>query len=130
MFDRGEMDMAECENKCNKSKSCTAWEFNSSSRKCMTFRGSIIGEGFKSQVYKCSIKKDAEDPSRQSPKTLCKVNVPDCAQYGGYNPKDLCMQTCHSKTIISEENYCGLKCIDYNFTNKEEMEIKHSKCLV
>jgi len=50
----------------------------------------------------CAIKKDSEDPTRQSPKTLCKIKVPDCSHNGGYNPKDLCMQTCQSKTLMSD----------------------------
>ena len=38
------------------------------------------------------------------------------------------MQTCHSKTYVSDENACSMKCLDYDFTSKGEMEKRHSKC--
>jgi hypothetical protein len=36
---------------------------------------------------------------------LCQTRIyepKDCSQYGGYNPSDLCMETCHSGTMMND----------------------------
>ena len=68
----------------------------------------------------------------QSKKPLCKTRIyapPDCSLRGGYNPRDLCMTTCLSHTQISEVETCGLECIDYHFTTKDDMAKKHNGCV-
>ena len=45
---------------------------------------------------------------------LCRTKIyepKDCSRYGGYNPSDLCMETCHSKTMLHDEDVCSQKCI-------------------
>jgi len=91
----------------------------------------MTGSGNKSDDYKCAIKKSADDPTASISNTLCKINVPDCSLHGGYNPKDLCMQTCASKTRVSNKEYCSLKCIDYDYNPvRNVMEKNHGECLV
>jgi len=46
--------------------------------------------------------------------------MPDCSQKGGYNPRDLCMMSCNSKTLIDDKTSCGLSCISYNKMKTEE----------
>ena len=38
------------------------------------------------------------------------------------------MQTCVSKRELTDEEICGLQCVDPHFTNKEEMKKKHDDC--
>lgn len=62
---------------------------------------------------------------------LCSTEIyrpPDCSKKGGYNPREICMQTCNSKTMIDDKESCGLQCISYDFTTKEQMEKKHMEC--
>ena len=47
---------------------------------------------------------------------LCRRNISrpkDCRAYGGYNPRDLCMQTCRSDTRMTPEDECAISCLDY-----------------
>ena len=64
---------------------------------------------------------------------LCKddriYEPPNCSRKGGYNPRDLCMTTCNSETLISDKEACGIQCIDYNISDLKEMKKSHDICV-